>query len=77
MGDPPVVIPVQVEWDAPTMNADGTPLNDLAGYRVYVDGAVVADGLSSTIHTLPIGVDGRVSVAAYDTSGNESIPVSE
>ena len=22
-------------WDAPTTNADGTPLTDLAGYKVY------------------------------------------
>ena len=24
-----------LSWDAPTTNADGTPLTDLAGYKVY------------------------------------------
>jgi large repetitive protein len=28
---------VTVSWAAPTTSADGTPLTDLAGYRVYVD----------------------------------------
>jgi hypothetical protein len=28
---------VNVSWTAPTTNADGTPLRDLAGYRLYVD----------------------------------------
>ena len=27
---------VEVSWTAPTTNADGTPLRDLAGYRLYV-----------------------------------------
>ncbi|MFQ5610302.1 MAG: putative Ig domain-containing protein, partial [Woeseiaceae bacterium] len=26
---------VTVSWTAPTLNADGTPLVDLAGYRIY------------------------------------------
>ena len=25
-------------WDAPTTNADGTPLTDLKGYKVFCDG---------------------------------------
>ncbi len=24
-----------LSWDPPTTNADGTPLTDLAGYRIY------------------------------------------
>ena len=27
---------VSVTWDAPTTNVDGTPLTDLAGYRIYL-----------------------------------------
>ena len=30
---------ISVTWDAPTTNADGTPLMDLAGYRIYLDTA--------------------------------------
>ena len=30
---------VNVSWTAPTTSADGTPLTDLAGYRVYIDTA--------------------------------------
>ena len=26
---------VTLSWDPPTTNADGTPLTDLAGYKVY------------------------------------------
>jgi hypothetical protein len=26
---------VQLTWTSPTTNVDGTPLTDLAGYRVY------------------------------------------
>lgn len=66
-------------WDAPTTNADGTPLTDLAGYKVYY-------GISSGNYTVSIDV-GNVTtykiddlspgtyyfaVTAYDTSGNES-----
>ncbi len=32
---------MRVTWTAPTQNADGTPLVDLAGYRIYRDGAQV------------------------------------
>ena len=27
---------LQLSWNAPTTNADGTPLTDLAGYRIYI-----------------------------------------
>jgi len=29
--------PINVAWTAPTTKADGTPLNDLAGYKVFAD----------------------------------------
>jgi hypothetical protein len=71
-----------LNWDAPTMNTDGTPLTDLAGYYVY-------HGLSSpitkanstqldvgnvttyTFHHLPPGVH-YFAVSAYTTTGDES-----
>lgn len=66
-------------WDPPTTNADGTPLIDLAGYKIYY-------GISSGNFTIVIDV-GNVTtykienlnhdtyyfaVTAYDNSGNES-----
>lgn len=70
---------VGLAWDAPTTNEDGTPLTDLAGYKVYY-------GTESTIYTESIDVgsvltyqvnglsDGTYyfAVTAYDTSMNES-----
>jgi len=73
---------VTLTWSAPTTNADGTPLTDLAGYKIYygtesgnysnivdvgyLDGAEVSYSLELT--------DNRYyfAVTAYDTSGNES-----
>lgn len=66
-------------WDAPTTNVDGTPLTDLAGYKLYY-------GTSSGNYTVTIDV-GNVTtynldsfppgtyyfvLTAYDISGNES-----
>jgi hypothetical protein len=39
---------VTVGWDAPSENEDGTPLKDLAGYRVY-------DGATSGFYTVVSG----------------------
>ncbi len=70
---------VTLSWDPPTTNADGTPLADLAGFRIYY-------GLASRNYSWVIDV-GNVTtykienlspntyyfaVTAYDTSGNES-----
>jgi len=68
-----------LSWDAPTTNADGTPLTDLAGYKVYF-------GTASGNYGVPIDVGNVVTyivtglsegtkffvVTAYDTSMNES-----
>ena len=70
---------VTLAWDAPATNEDGTPLNDLGGYKVYY-------GRSSRSYTNSIdaGLDNSIAigvlsqgtwffaVTAYDTSGNES-----
>jgi hypothetical protein len=70
---------VTLAWNAPTTNTDGTPLTDLAGYKVYY-------GTSSGNYTRAIDV-GNVetykieglqsgtyyfATTAYDKSGNES-----
>lgn len=70
---------ITLSWTAPTSNADGTPLIDLAGfkmYRVMPDGSKVQvadipkDQLTTDID-LPPG-DYDFVGTAYDTSGNES-----
>jgi hypothetical protein len=69
-----------INWTPPTLNVDGTPLTDLAGYKIYY-GPTSGDytegmadvGLTSSYDTssLPSGYYCFV-VVSYDTSGNES-----
>lgn len=71
---------VQLSWTAPTTNADGTTLRDLAGYKVYYGqssrqyGASIDVGnrTSYTLSGLVAGLRYYMTVTAYDTSGNES-----
>jgi hypothetical protein len=68
-----------LSWDAPTKNIDGTPLEDLAGYKVYFGTESrkytasydVKNVTSYNIDNLPEG-QYYCAVTAYDTSGNES-----
>lgn len=73
---------VTLEWDAPTLDAVGQPLTDLAGYRLYYspslpptgpEGVRVDLGLEerATVHGL---LAGRYffAVTAMDRAGNES-----
>ena len=71
---------VTLEWQAPTENVDGTPLNDLAGYRIYygqfsrsyTDEVSVADELSTQHEIeLPSG-SYYFAMTALDGQGNES-----
>jgi len=67
-------------WDAPTTNADGTPLTDLAGYMVYYGNSpgnysqnMNVDNVTTyTVNNLTDGLTYYFAVTAYDTSGNES-----
>lgn len=70
---------VNLSWDAPTTNEDGTPLTDLSGYKVYY-GNLSGEynntedvGNLTTYKVTNLG-DGEwyFVVTAYDTSGNES-----
>ncbi|MCZ6795876.1 MAG: fibronectin type III domain-containing protein [Planctomycetota bacterium] len=71
---------VTLAWDAPTSNADGSPLNDLVGYRIY-DGVVsgVYDMVTDVGAVTQFSFDALspgtyfFAVTAYDTFGNESV----
>jgi PKD repeat protein len=71
---------VQLSWNAPTTNADGTTLRDLAGYRLhyglssrnYTSSVNVGNTTSYTLSGLTSGQRYYVAVTAYDTSGNQS-----
>lgn len=75
---------VTLAWDAPTEDAVGRPLTDLAGYRLYYsltlpptgsDGVRLDLGLDTraTVSGLPAGRY-FFAVAAVDLVGNESDP---
>jgi len=74
----------RLTWDAPASDTDGSPLTDLAGYRVYYGTEPGTYSGSLTVEQttfLPLAVlsaavpsPGRyfVAVSAFDADGNES-----
>ena len=78
-----------VSWTAPTTNADGTPLTDLAAYRIYegTGGLPVVTVLSPTTTPAPattvttpcrswaVGPH-SITVSAADVSDSESVRTS-
>ena len=72
---------VTLEWDAPTTDAVGRPLEDLSGYRLYYRETESAAGSETmielgaetgvTVSGLAAG-DYLFAVTALDTLGNES-----
>lgn len=72
-----------LSWTAPTENADGTQVTDLAGYRVYygtsptdLSQSVEVSGAQTTsyvVENLPAGTY-YFAVAAYNSAGVESEP---
>src|SRR4030042_3961897 len=69
-----------LSWDPPTTNADGTPLTDLSGYKVY-HGATsgnysqiidVSNVTTYTVANLTAGLTYYFAATAYDALGNES-----
>jgi hypothetical protein len=70
-----------VSWDAPTTNNNGTPLTDLAGYRIYYGSN--PENLSHTVQIGTVGLQTYViddleagtwyfAVRAVATNGTES-----
>ena len=78
---PPTLGSATLSWQAPTQRIDGTPLTNLAGFRIYYGNAVgtypdkitVANpGLDTyVVDNLPSGTYFFVTTA-YDSAGNES-----
>lgn len=78
--------PTELYWTAPTTNDDGTPLTDLAGYRLYCGNATgtytaIVDTGMTTVYPLSsiVGISGTYYciVKALDITGNESKPSNE
>lgn len=71
-------------WDAPTTNTDGTPITDLAGYKIYwsINTGSYSDTVSKDVGNVssydalnlitPLKGYYCFVVTAYDTSNNES-----
>jgi len=77
INDPPTYS-VTLAWDAPTTNADGTPLDDLGGYVIYDGTSSGSYGMWTDVGNLTQFTLTRsrrhllLVVTAYDASGNES-----
>jgi hypothetical protein len=71
---------VTLSWIPPTTKADGTPLTDLAGYKIYFGGSSknytqnidVGNVTSYTVSNLSTGTVYYFATTAYDASSNES-----
>ena len=71
---------VTISWIAPTQNADGSRLTDLAGYKIYYGpatsnytGGSIDVGLKTSYDTRALSAGYYCFVvASYDFSGNES-----
>ena len=68
-----------VTWEAPTTRMDGTPLTDIAGYKVYYRTTAgnappveVGNTTSYTVTGLQAGETYIFSVTTVDSLGNES-----
>jgi hypothetical protein len=68
-----------LSWDAPTTNEDGTPLADLAGYKIYYGsssgsytGSVTAGAVTNYVLTDLTPGAYYIAVTAYNSSGDES-----
>jgi len=61
---------LNVSWQAPTTNVDGTPLTDLAGYRIYVSTSTPACGGPSVVKVIsPLLVPSEGQRLTYQVSG--------
>ena len=79
---------VNLAWDAPTTNTDGTPLVDLDGYKIYCSQTAgdyttpfcevdVGNVVTATIDVQTDGGTFYFVATAYDTTEHESEPSNE
>ena len=67
-------------WNRPFTNEDGSPLTDLAGYRIYygtsssnlTNSIAVGNEKEAVVNNLQSGVTYYIVVTSYNTSGSES-----
>jgi hypothetical protein len=77
---PPAAGTATLNWDAPTQNTDGTPLTDLAGYKIYygTNAAQLTQQITLNGPSTTYVVNGLTSgtyyfaVTAYTADGTES-----
>lgn len=78
-------IEYEINWLPPTESVDGSPLTDLAGFKIYwktsqtaayTQHVIVGDEYTKS-HTLSLTIDGNtrlyIVMTAFDLEGNESI----
>jgi hypothetical protein len=77
--DTPVVTSVTLAWNAPMTNEDGSPIEDLAGYKLYYgqSSGDYPSFVDTGMNSYYTGADLSpgtwcFAVTAYDTAGNES-----
>lgn len=80
----PTVQKTTLSWDAVTLNVDGTPATDLAGYKIYwatTSGGYINTNMKSVGNVTTVNIQtiaGQLKgtyyfvATAYDTAGNES-----
>jgi uncharacterized repeat protein (TIGR02543 family) len=69
-----------LSWDPPSINADGTPLTDLAGYKIYYGTSSgnysqsidVGNVTTYSVNNLTDGLTYYFATTAHDNSGNQS-----
>jgi hypothetical protein len=76
---------IQISWVAPTENVDGTPLTDLASFRIYYgpdsraysNSVDVMDASATSYALNAASGDYYVTMTALDAEGNESAYANE
>ena len=85
-GGSPTAKTVNLQWQAPTENSDGTPLTDLKGYKIHYGtesqtytGEISVDNPTVTTYLVDALGTGKYyfAVTAYNKSGTESPPSDE
>jgi len=84
---PPDPVVADISWTAPTQNVDGSPLTDLAGFKLYVrveggpyGAGIDIAGATRTSYQFVKPPDGQryyFAMTAYNALGEESVKTNE